>query len=201
MILLLSIQRKQIIESNQNVQSNASNFNQRSYRQFNIRQRFVNKTFHADSNQKIDEIFHSASKQENISKTNENRFDDFYENDDYYDDVILQIIDDSVTNESTDDISIIHFLKIFIFQRSCKYCKTNFFFNNKLHRHLRQRAYRTNSSIDSLMNIFQHQNAIVLFITFTEFVKVFHQSVAKITFVTKQLLINRLSFIFDVKYT
>ena len=131
-ILSTSTQRKQIIDSiDQNAQSNALNFNQRFYRQYNNRQRFV------------DKIFHVATRKENISKTDENSFVDFYEindyydDDDYYDDTSNDVDFDEITNESTEENSMIFFLKIFIVQRHCAHCKTEFFFNNKLHRHLR----------------------------------------------------------------
>ena len=145
-------QRKQIIDStNQNIQSNASNFNQRSYRQYNNRQRFV------------DKIFHIITRKENISKTNENSFVDYYDDDDYYDDISNDNDIDENTNDSTTKNNfMIFFLKIFIVQRICTYCKTNFFFNNKLHRHLRQRACQSNFFIDSFVKIFRQRNFILL---------------------------------------
>ena len=92
---------------------------------------------------------------------------------------------------------MIFFLKIFIVQRICTYCKTKFLFNNKLHRHLRQRACQSNFFINSFVKIFRQRNFILLakqfdefikfieFITyseFTEIVKMFHQSIRKIIF-------------------
>ena len=76
---------------------------------------------------------------------------------------------------------MIFFLKIFIVQRICTYCKTKFLFNNKLHRHLRQRACQSNFFIDSLVKILQQRN-FILFARQSETVKIFHQSIKKIIF-------------------
>ena len=169
-ILFSSAQRKQIIDStNQNVQSNALNFNQRSYRQYNNRQRFV------------DKVFHVVTKEKNISKTNENSSVDYYDDDDYYDDTSNDDDIDENTNDSTTKNNfMIFFLKISIVQRVCTHCKTKFLFNNKLHRHLRQRVYQSNSFIDSFVKIFRQK--FIESITYSEFaevVKIFHQSIEK----------------------
>ena len=72
-------------------------------------------------------------------------------------------------------------MKIFIVQRVCIHCKTKFLFNNKLHRHLRQRACQSNFFIDSFVKIFRQQNFILL-ARQSESVKIFYQSIKKIIF-------------------
>lgn len=163
--LSVSTSLKQIIESsNSNATSNASNFysQRQSFRSSDDNRQRAAKVFHDVSNQENQsdesEVFDTSTDIEKVYLNDlwdayqiEKKIVDYYDDDEYYDDETKndeQKLDNQ--NTSTDNETIANFVnhstmktKFFFIQTdervyTCRRCHESFYFNNKLHKHVRQ---------------------------------------------------------------